>query len=124
MTEEQIKHMVDRFLMWKLPENFNPDGGIRFKAEYNVEWNAKQGKPPQRHEPFGTNLFDAVQAEAMVRHMIEGLPAQQAQTLKPCKKNPSVYCNCEGFYPACFEAPASAEPEDIGRPVPKHGSGP
>jgi hypothetical protein len=30
MTEAQIKHMVDRFLMWKLPEHFNPDDGISF----------------------------------------------------------------------------------------------
>ncbi|WP_292411360.1 hypothetical protein [Mesorhizobium sp.] len=103
MTEEQIKHMVSRFLLWKLPQNFSPDAGISFTPEYNVEWNAKQGKPPQRHEPVGTNLFDAAQAEAMVRHMLEGMPAQQAQTLKPCAKNPSVYCNCEGFIPACCE---------------------
>lgn len=74
MTDEQIKHMVQRFLMWKLPEHFRPDAGISFEPEFNVEWNAKHGKPPQRHEPVGTNLFDADQAEAMVRHMVEGLP--------------------------------------------------
>lgn len=73
MTEDQIKHMVDRFLSWKLPENFHPDAGISFEPEFNKEWNAKQGKPPQRHKPSGTNLFDATQAEVMVRHMIEGL---------------------------------------------------
>jgi hypothetical protein len=28
MTDAQIKHMTERFLGWKLPENFNPDGGI------------------------------------------------------------------------------------------------
>jgi hypothetical protein len=76
VTEDQIKHMVDRFLGWKLPANFSPDAGIRFGPEYNVEWNAKQGLPPNRHEPIGTNLFDAVQAEAMVRHMLEGLPSK------------------------------------------------
>jgi hypothetical protein len=27
-----------------------------------------------KHEPSGTNLFDATQADAMVRHMLEGLP--------------------------------------------------
>lgn len=31
----------------------------------------------------------------------------QAFNFKPCEKNPSVYCNCEGFYPGCREAPAS-----------------
>ncbi|RUW55595.1 hypothetical protein EOA32_00825 [Mesorhizobium sp. M1A.F.Ca.ET.072.01.1.1] len=28
---------------------------------------------------------------------------------KPCEKNRCVYCNCEGFYPACRQAPASVE---------------
>lgn len=69
MTDVQIKHMVDRFLAWRLPENFNPDGGITFKAEFN-----EHTAQPMRHEPVGTNLLDANQAEAMVRHMLEGLP--------------------------------------------------
>lgn len=30
-TEAQIKHMVERFLNWRLPENFNPDAGISFE---------------------------------------------------------------------------------------------
>lgn len=66
MTDEQIKHMVDRFLMWKLPETFNPDGGIKFqRLTYggNV-----------RHDPVGTNVLTAIEADAMVRHMIEGMP--------------------------------------------------
>ena len=69
MKPNEIKHMVDRFLGWKLPENFNPDGGVSFKQYGNV------GTPHQyRHEPSGTNLLDAVQAEAMVRYMIDGMP--------------------------------------------------
>lgn len=74
MTEAQIKHMVQRFLQWKLPENFNPDDGISFEREFNKEWNAKQGNPPQYRTPLGTNLLDATQAEAMVRHMIGEMP--------------------------------------------------
>ncbi len=74
MTDEQIKYMVDRFLMWKLPNDFGPDGGITFKPEFNVEYNARHGYPPQRHEPVGTNLLTACQATEMVRHMIEGMP--------------------------------------------------
>lgn len=74
MTDEQIKHMVNRFLGWRLPENFQPDAGISFNPEYNVEYNASRGVPPARHQPSGTNLLDATQAEAMVRHMVEGLP--------------------------------------------------
>jgi hypothetical protein len=69
MTEDQIKHMVNRFLTWRLPENFNPDGGISFKRTFN-----EHTQYPMKHEPSGTNLFDANQAEAMVRYMIEGMP--------------------------------------------------
>lgn len=68
MTEDQIKHMAQRFLSWKLPANFNPDSGISFKPDFN------EGPPyPMRYQPVGTNLFDATQAEAMIRHMIEGI---------------------------------------------------
>lgn len=68
--EEQIKQMVTRFLGWKLPVDFYPDDGISFEPFFNVEWNAKQGKPPQRRTPTGTNLFTSTQAEAMVRYML------------------------------------------------------
>jgi hypothetical protein len=68
MTDAQIKHMVNRFLAWRLPENFNPDGGISFKGTLNEHTDF-----PMKNEPTGTNLFDAAQAEAMVRHMVEGL---------------------------------------------------
>jgi hypothetical protein len=72
-TEAQIKAMVDRFLGWKLPADFRPDAGISFTPEHSVEFMASQGKPPMRHEPSGTNLFDARQADAMVRHMLAGV---------------------------------------------------
>lgn len=68
-TEAQIKHMVDRFLQWKLPSDFNPDGGISFKKTFNDHL-----PTPSKNEPVGTNLLDASQADAMVRFMIEGLP--------------------------------------------------
>lgn len=64
MTEDQIKHMVDRFLGWSLPQDFNPDGGIHFEGSAGV--------CPM---PYGTHLLTATQAEAMVRYMVEGLPA-------------------------------------------------
>lgn len=60
-TDAQIKHMVDRFLQWKLPATFAPDCGIKFERHPN-------------QDPVGTNLFTAVEAEAMVRHMLEGMP--------------------------------------------------
>ncbi len=66
MEDLQIKHMVDRFLGWKLPENFNPDGGVSFKRmQYNEHLHPM---------PTGTNLFDYEQTEEMVRYMIDGLP--------------------------------------------------
>ncbi len=74
MTDEQVKHMVNRFLGWRLPYHFTPDCGISFNPEYNGEHNAARGKPPERHEPTGTNLLDAGQAEVMVRYMIDGMP--------------------------------------------------
>jgi len=70
LTKAQIQHMVDRFLCWKLPENFKPDAGISFKATFN-EHTAR----PMKHEPSGTNLLDATQADAMVRHMADEMPS-------------------------------------------------
>ena len=67
MTEDQIKHMVDRFLSWTLPDNFRPDGGISHRPADVVMW------------PSGTNLFDATQATKMVRYMVEGLPSTPAE---------------------------------------------
>ena len=68
--KRQIKHMVERFLQWKLPENFNPDGGISFKKMFN-----EHTDHPMKHEPVGTNLFDYTQAEQMVRYIVDGLPS-------------------------------------------------
>lgn len=74
MTDEQIKHMVNRFLNWKLPDNFNPDGGISFEPI------ASQGTLHSYiRNPVGTNLLDATQAEAMVRHMVEGMTDSVAE---------------------------------------------
>ncbi len=58
-VEFDVKKLVDRFLQWKLPEDFMPDGGIMFDSV--------------GHTPIGTNLFTATQADAMVRHMLDGL---------------------------------------------------
>ena len=72
LTDAQIKHMVDRFLGWRLPDNFSPDAGISFKPTFNDHLPV-----PSKNEPIGTNLFDAQQTEAMVRHMVEGLPQEE-----------------------------------------------
>lgn len=69
MTPIQIKHMVNRFLGWKLPKDFHPDAGISYtRPNYAPEVDAR---------PSGTNLLDATQADAMVRHMIEGMPTER-----------------------------------------------
>ncbi len=73
MDDNQIKQMVSRFLVWRLPENFQPDGGISFNPMFN-----EHTDPPMQHEPSGTNLLNYQQAEAMVRHMVEGIPETQA----------------------------------------------
>lgn len=65
MTDELIKEMARRFLSWRLPADFAPDGGISFKPTFN-----EHTAHPMLHEPTGTNLFTATQAEAMIRHMI------------------------------------------------------
>lgn len=58
----QIDDMVNKFLSWKLPRDFNPDAGISFT-------------PPDHphHEllwPTGTNLLTAVQAKAMIEYIL------------------------------------------------------
>lgn len=68
MNDEQIKHMVNRFLAWKLPADFGPDNGISFDPVSNPGASYES-----RREPVGTNLLTATQAEAMVRHMVDGL---------------------------------------------------
>lgn len=69
MNDAQIKHMAEQFLRWKLPENFNPDGGISFEPIGNAG-----SQYEFKREPTGTNLFDYTQAKAMVESMVEGLP--------------------------------------------------
>ena len=56
--EEILKHMVSRFLCWKLPDDFSPDGGISFDKKI-------------KNDPVGTNLLTATQAEEMVKYMLD-----------------------------------------------------
>lgn len=76
MTDEQIEHMVQRFLAWKLPADFRPDGGVTFDAVGNL------GTEHQyRREPSGTNLLDSRQAKEMVRYIVQGLPESPVASL-------------------------------------------
>ena len=61
-----IDKLVDRFLSWKLPKDFSPDGGISFV-------------PSKTHPdmwPIGTNLFTADQAKEMLAHITGPLQAK------------------------------------------------
>lgn len=112
MTEDQIKHMVDRFLAWKLPEDFSPDAGISFEPEYNVEWNAQEGRPPSRHEPTGTNLFDATQAREMVLYMLDGAPSD-AGKLREALRELHDYALKEITRPSAHHDPVWAKVADV-----------
>lgn len=52
--------MVNRFLCWTLPKDFIPDGGISFTPPAN----------PHHAWPVGTNLLTAIQAKAMLEHVL------------------------------------------------------
>jgi len=58
-SEPVTDTMVDRFLSWKLPENFSPDCGITFTPiNHPNSW------------PIGTNLLTADQARAMLEYVL------------------------------------------------------
>jgi len=82
VTDEQIKYMTNRFLGWRLPENFNPDDGISFKPYFN-----EHTGHPMKSEPTGTNLFDFTQAREMVRYLVDGMPMEDDDDVVG---NPSV----------------------------------
>lgn len=64
-----VNRMVDRFLGWKLPEDFGPDAGISFDRSYSAKWGM----------PVGTNLLTADQAKAMFEYCLAYLsPADAA----------------------------------------------
>lgn len=62
-----MQEIVNRFLCYKLPKDFQPDGGISFKRESDYE-HPEHGR--HRFEPTGTNLLTAEQAKAMFEHVL------------------------------------------------------
>ena len=59
-----VRAVVDRFLGWKLPDDFAPDAGITFTpSTFPHAW------------PIGTNLFTAAQAEQMFRYVLAAAPS-------------------------------------------------
>ena len=67
LSDAQIKHMVDRFLQWKVPADFSPDGGVKFEPN--------RAAGGGFHRPVGTNLLTATQAEAMIRQLVADVPS-------------------------------------------------
>lgn len=91
MKHDQMKYLVDRFLSWHLPADFNPDNGILYHRP--VYASAEEAK---RHQgPSGTNLFDESQAYGMVRHMVEGMPEDQAEPAMPDKEVIDMMRRCK-----------------------------
>lgn len=58
VPEEVIRAAAEKFLQWKLPANFYPDGGVSFDRAYEYD---------SPHWPVGTNILTAEQAEQMFR---------------------------------------------------------
>lgn len=54
--------MVSRFLSWKLPKDFHPDGGMVFIPTKDRGYDSP-------HWPVGTNLLTAEQAEQMLKRV-------------------------------------------------------
>lgn len=48
-----------------------------------------------------------ISRERIRQHLITLIGATTTAVVKPCEQHPNVYCNCDGFYPACREAPVS-----------------
>lgn len=69
-TDAIITAAVDKFLCWKLPQNFQPDSFISFDGKKHDTWG---GYP--NSWPTGTNLLDAGQARAMFEHCLNDLLA-------------------------------------------------
>ena len=65
MEKTIIDQMVDRFLCWQLPEDFAPDGGIKFTPPHLNDDKAL-------HWPTGMCLLTAPQAKAMFEHCADG----------------------------------------------------
>jgi hypothetical protein len=64
MSKINIDKMVDRFLGWRLPDDFAPDGSISFNHAPDA-----MGHEPTW--PIGTNLLTAVQAKQMFSEVVQ-----------------------------------------------------
>lgn len=85
--QEVIKKATNRFLGWKLPKDFNPDGGITYKQLY------------PDFEPIGTHLFTANQAEEMLRFiLVDELTSLLSEQCKEVLKEVDSFIQSDEVY--------------------------
>ncbi len=81
--------MVSRFLSWKLPATFAPDGGVSFDGQLH---------DPQSHWwPVGTNLFNAIETREMLAHVLAPATASPSvsESRPPSTPPPPMACSTE-----------------------------
>lgn len=61
---------MTRFLGWRLPDDFHPDGGVVFERVM-----PNGAARPREWWPVGTNLLTAVQVRAMLEYVLGHYPA-------------------------------------------------
>lgn len=67
MTNEQIDELVNRFLGWRLPQDFSPDFFIKFDREAAIRLHDSTNGTAW---PIGTNLLNADQAREMLKFLL------------------------------------------------------
>ena len=67
VPDDVVEQAVNRFLSWKLPKDFHPDGGMVFIPTKGRGYDSP-------HWPVGTNLLNAQQAREMLRYVIAAAP--------------------------------------------------
>jgi len=68
IDNDQIDKMVDRFLSWEMPKNFQPDAGISFTRPSHIYSGIKDAD--KKLWPTGTNLFNADQTKEMIECLL------------------------------------------------------
>ena len=67
VPDDVVEQAVNRFLSWKLPKDFHPDGGMVFIPTKGRGYDSP-------HWPVGTNLLNAQQAREMLRYVLASAP--------------------------------------------------
>jgi hypothetical protein len=76
VSDAVIEQAVNRFLSWKLPKDFRPDGGVVFIPTKGRGYDSP-------YWPSGTNLLNAQQAREMLRHVLSAAPEAKAAPSVP-----------------------------------------